>query len=99
MVIKGGLRFCYTYLDFWYKVQFNNLFNSNQIILVQPVNCCSYYTNIVSNTIQANIPPFICMLLYSNKNYFLTKYCVGCGSIQMCVLTIQIESSIYKSVR
>ena len=43
--------------------------------------------------------PCTCMLIYSNKNYFLTKCCVGCGSIQKCVLTFQIESSIYKLVQ
>ena len=30
---------------------------------------------------------------------FLTKSCVGGGSIQKCVLIIQIESSIYKLVQ
>ena len=49
--------------------------------------------------IHAGIPPCICMLIYSTKNYFLTKCCVGCGSIQKCVPTIQIESSIYKLVQ
>ena len=40
---------------------------------------------------------YIYLLIYSNKNCFLTKCCVGGGSIQKCVLTIQIESSIYEA--
>ena len=32
------------------------------------------------------------------KTAFLTKCCVGGGSIQKCVLTIQIDSSIFKLV-
>ena len=46
---------------------------------------------------QASIP-CIYMLIYSNKNCFLTTCFVGGGSIHNCVLTIQIESSIYKLV-
>ena len=70
MVIKGGFRFCYTYLK-TFGTKFNSItyFNSNQIILVQSVNC--YYMNIASNTIQASIPPCTSMLIYSNENYFL----------------------------
>ena len=68
------------------------------MILVQPVNFCSYYMNIVSNMIPASIP-CICLLTYSNNNCFLIKCCVGGGSIQKCVLTIQIDSSIYKLAR
>ena len=54
--------------------------------------------NIDSNTIHASIP-CICILIYSYTNCFLTKSCVGGGSIQKCVLIIQIESSIYKLVQ
>ena len=99
MVILGGFRFCYTYLK-TFGTKFNSITNLTafQVILAQPANCCSYYMNIVSNTIQASIL-CICMLICSNKNCFLTKCCVGGGSIQKCVLTIQIESSIYKLVR
>ena len=70
MVIYGGFRFCNTYLK-TVGTKFNSiyLFNSNQIIVVQPVNCCSYGTNIVSNTIQTRIP-CIFMLIYSIKNAF-----------------------------
>ena len=40
------------------------------IILVYPVNCSSYHTNIVSNTIHASIP-CIKRFIYINKNCFL----------------------------
>ena len=68
MVIKDEFRFCNTYLK-TFSTKFNFI-KQQPKILVQPVNCCSYYMNIVSNTIQASIPPCICMLIYSNKNYF-----------------------------
>ena len=53
MVILGGFRFCNAYLK-TLGTRFNSityLTNRNQIILVQPVYCCSYYTGIVSNMI------------------------------------------------
>ena len=62
MVITGGFIFCNMNLK---AVQFYNLFNSNQIILVLSVNCCPYYMNIVRDTIQASIP-YIFRLIYSN---------------------------------
>ena len=47
MFMFGGFRFCITYLK---NIKFNLVtnFNNNQNILVYPVNCCTNYTNIVT---------------------------------------------------
>ena len=68
MLLYGGFKFLY-YLSEEHPVWFSHLFDNNQNILVYPVNCCSNYTNIVSNTIHAG-SPCIFWFIYNNKNFF-----------------------------
>ena len=61
--IKLSLKYLYMVdIDFCISCPKNTKFNPvtyltvTKLFLVYPVNCCSMYTNIVSNTIHAGIP-------------------------------------------
>ena len=58
--------YCITYLK---NTKFNLVTDllAIEVFGVYPVNCCSSYTNIVSNTIHAGIP-CIFWFIYNNKN-------------------------------
>ena len=60
------LDICITYLK---NIKFNlvTYLTATKVFVVYPVNCCSNYTNIVSNTIYAGIP-CIFWFIYNNKN-------------------------------
>ena len=47
MFMYGGFRYLY-YLSEEHLVYSCHLYNKNENILVYPVNCCTNYTNIVS---------------------------------------------------
>ena len=90
-----NLDFCITYLK---NTKFNLVthLTATKIFFVYSVNCCSNYTNIVSNTIHAGIP---CIFWFIDNNIFFTKCCmVGCSIQNNCSITTQIESSICKLV-
>ena len=63
------LDFCISYLKNT-KLNLVTYLTATKIVLVYPVNCCSNYTNIVSNTINAGIA-CIFGFIYNNKNLFL----------------------------
>ena len=72
--IKLSLKcLCMVHLDFCITDLKNTKFNlvtyltATKVFVVYPDNCCSNYTNIVSNTIHAGIP-CIFWLSYNNKN-------------------------------
>ena len=71
MFIYGGFRFCYT-ITYLKSTKFNPVtyLTATKLFLVYPVNCCSNYTNIVSNTIHAGIP-CIFWFIYQNKNFLI----------------------------
>ena len=75
--IKLGLKYLYMVdFDFCISYLMNTKFNpvtyltAIKIFLVYPVNCCSNYTDKVSNRIHAGIP-CIFRFIYKNKNFFL----------------------------
>ena len=94
--IYGGFRFfCITYLK---NTKFNlvTYLTATKIFLVYPVNCCSNYTNIVTQYTLVFLVYFGSSTI--TKTVF-TKYCmVGCSIQNICAITIQIESSICKLV-
>ena len=77
--VKDSIKLCLKYLymvdlDFCISYLKNTKFNSviyvtaTKIFLVYPVDCCSNYTDKVSNTIHAGIP---CIFRFiSNNNNF-----------------------------
>ena len=65
---------------------------------MNPANYCLYYMNIVSIKIKTS-NPCIFSIIYSNKNAVLLNDMWEMVAYKKCVLTIQIESSIYKFVQ